>query len=172
MNTQIEIETFGNVVGFPNYQVSTFGNVKNVKTGRILKPSIGSDGYYIVKLYNDDVKVTKRIHKLIALTFLENPDDKKCVDHVDRNSKNNHISNLRWATYVENSQNASIKSSNTSGIAGISWYKKTNKWHARIQVNGVQKHLGYFENKDDAITARTNAEILYFGDFRAVNQVV
>ena len=166
------IETYANITSFSNYQVSTFGNVKNIKTGRILKPGTSSSGYLQVVLYDNDEKSTKMIHKLIANVFLENPEDKRCLDHIDRDKLNNHISNLRYATASENNQNKSMQSNNTSGVIGISFYKKTNKWKARIQINGVEKHLGFFNNKDDAITARTNAEIQYFGEFRAIIQEV
>ena len=172
MNNQIEIETFANIVGFPNYQVSTFGNVKNITTGRILKHGNGTGGYLMVRLSNDGDVLTKRIHKLVADAFLENPDDKKCVDHIDHNRLNNHLSNLRYATHSENQHNRTKNKDNTSGVAGVSWHKNIKKWEAKITINGVKKHLGSFENKDDAITARTNAEIQYFREFRAINQVV
>jgi len=165
-----QIETYANITGFPNYQVSTFGNVKNVKSGRILKPSQEGGGYLYVILTDDGERSSKKIHKLVANAFLENPENKSCVDHINHDRKNNHLSNLRWATYSENNQNALMKSNNTSGVIGIVWNKNVNKWIARINVNGVQKSLGYFVNKDDAITARSDAEIQYFGEFRAIIQ--
>ena len=164
MNTQ---EIYANIVGFPNYQVSTFGNVKNVKTGRILKAGLDGNGYLKVDLMNDGERSTKAVHKMVANAFLENPENKICVDHIDHNRTNNHISNLRYATHTENSQNASMKSSNTSGVVGVYFNKKNKKWRAQITVNGLQKHLGSFDDKNDAITARSNAEIQYFGNFRA-----
>ena len=164
MNNNIEV--YANITGFSKYQVSTFGNVKNVKTGRILKPGL-SVGYFMVNLRIDGETSSKKIHSLVASAFLENTENKKCVDHVDRDKLNNHISNLRWATNIENSQNASIRSDNTSGVKGV-WVKRDSKWIAEIRINGVKKHLGTFSNKDDAITARSNAEIQYFKDFRAI----
>ena len=165
MNNQIE--TYANITGYPNYQVSTFGNVKNDKSGRILKPGL-SDGYFKVDLRVDGDSSNKKIHKLVANAFLENPENKKNVDHVDRNRLDNHLSNLRFATGSENAQNKSMMTNNTSGVAGVSWYKKTSKWTVHITINGVHKNQGYFVNKDDAITARSNAEIQYFGEFRAI----
>ena len=169
MNNQIE-ETYANITNFPNYQVSTFGNVKNIKTGRILKPAPGGGSYLMVILMDDGERSNKKIHKLVANAFLENTEDKKCVDHVDHDRKNNHLLNLRWATHTENAQNALIKSTNTSGVIGVCWYKPTSKWYAQIRINGKNKNLGYFVNKDDAITARRNAEIQYFGEYRAIIQ--
>ena len=163
-----QVELYVNITGFSKYQVSNFGNVKNIKTGRILKPGTDGHGYLMVILMDDGERSNKKIHKLVANAFLENTEDKKCVDHVDHDRKNNYLSNLRWATNIENSQNASMKSTNTSGVVGVSWYKPTSKWYFQIQLNGIKKSLGYFVNKDDAITARHNAEILYFKDFRAI----
>ena len=167
-----QIETYANITRFSNYQISNFGNCKNVKTGRILKPQTDTPGYLYVILTEDGDRSTKTVHKLVASTFLQNSKEKKCVDHKDRCKTNNHLSNLRWATQTENLQNASMKSNNTSGVIGVSWDKKNNKWRVRIHVNGVHKNLGSFTSKDDAITARSNAEIQYFGEFRAIIQEV
>jgi tryptophanyl-tRNA synthetase len=166
MNNQIE--TYANITGFSNYQVSTFGNVKNIKTQRILKPGTNCNGYLYVILTDNGEKSIKKIHKLVANAFLENLEEKRCVDHKDRCKTNNLVSNLRYATITENQQNKSIQSNNTSGIVGVCWDKKQNKWKVEITVNGIRKHLGRFANKDDAITARANAEIQYFGEFRAI----
>ena len=164
-----QIEVYANITGFPKYQISNFGNVKNIKTGRILKPGTDTrNGYFKVNLRDDGETSTKLIHKLVATTFLQNPEEKKCVDHKNHDRKNNHISNLRWATHTENNQNKSTYSNNTSGVIGVDWHTKTNKWKVRISVNGVRKTMGTFSNKDDAITARSNAEIQYFGAFRAI----
>ena len=163
-----QIETYANITGFSNYQVSNFGNVKNIKTGRILKPGTEGSGYLYVILMDDGERSSKKIHKLVATTFLQNSEEKKCVDHKDRCKTNNHISNLRWATGSENNQNKSMQLNNISGVIGVSWFKRDSKWKVQIMENGVQKHLGYFISKDDAITARSNAEIQYFGEFRAI----
>ena len=58
-----------------------------------------------------------------------------------------------------------IKSNNASGIIGVGWESRRNRWLAHITVNGKKYHLGYFEKKDDAIVARLEAELKYFGKF-------
>lgn len=87
------------------------------------------------------------------------------VDHEDRNSLNNKISNLRLATRTENCRNQKISKNNTSGVTGVHWHKLKKKWEASIRV-GKKKYLGCFTNKEDAIQARKEAEKKYFGKFR------
>ena len=84
------------------YLVSNTGEVKHKRTDRILKGS-KVNGYRFVLLNRDDS--TKRnclIHRLVAETFLENPEKKPVVNHKDTNILNNHLSNLEWVTYKEN----------------------------------------------------------------------
>jgi len=92
----------------------------------------------------------------------------KLVDHIDGDKSNNKINNLRLATFSQNGTNrVNLPSNNTSGVIGVSWDKKPKKWKALIMINGKNKHLGYFINKEDAIKARKEGEIKYFGDFRS-----
>ena len=60
------MEEFKIIKDFENYSVSNFGNIRNNKTGRVLKPGIDSHGYYHVILYKDRISFTKKIHKLVA----------------------------------------------------------------------------------------------------------
>jgi hypothetical protein len=160
------VEEYKIIKGFENYEVSNFGNVKNIKTGKILKPVINGRGYYHVTLYKDCKKFTKRIHKLVATAFLPNPFKKSCVDHIDNNILNNNINNLRFATSSENGMNRKIGTNNTSGFKGITFHKKSNKWHAHIKINGKYKNLGYFENIEEAVDARFKKATELFGEFK------
>lgn len=89
----------------------------------------------------------------------------KGYDHIDRNPFNNRKSNLRKAEQSDNAKNISIPKNNTSGIIGVCWKKDRAKWKAYIRLNDKQKHLGYFNGKNDAIKARLTAEQKYFGEF-------
>lgn len=88
----------------------------------------------------------------------------KNYDHIDRNPLNNRRCNFREATYADNARNRTIQRNNTSKIIGVT-LDKYGSWVARIQVNGERKYLGYFQNKEDAIKARLNAEVKYYGEF-------
>ncbi len=159
------MEEYRTIVGYENYEVSNFGNVKNIKTNRVLKPGIDGHGYYHVILSMNNIKTTKKIHRLVAQTFLENPDNKHCVDHIDGNRLNNKLSNLRYATISENSQNAKLSLRNKSGIKGVIFNKVVNKWHARIMIDGISIHLGLFVNEEDAIRCRIIKANQAFGIF-------
>jgi hypothetical protein len=86
-------------------------------------------------------------------------------DHIDRNKLNNIKSNFRQCTHSENNRNKGLTIKNTSGFIGVSWDKNRSKWLSHIKVDYKLIHLGRFENKEDAIRARLNAELKYFGEF-------
>ena len=88
------------------------------------------------------------------------------IDHEDGNPLNNRKYNLRICTHQKNSFNSKLSKNNTSGYSGIYYIKNTNKWVAQITCNYKTIHLGTFDNKEDAIKAREEAEIKYFKEFR------
>jgi hypothetical protein len=141
------------IKNYTSYSVSTYGNVRNNKTGRILKAGDNGDGYYKVILCTNGNRQSMLIHKLVANTFIENLKNKKCVDHIDHNRVNNHISNLRWATNSENSMNKSKHKNNASGYIGVHYRKELNKFRALYSLNGKLKHIGCFNTAEEASKA-------------------
>ena len=160
---KLNVEVFRSIDGQENYAISSFGKVKNTKTGKILKGSVNSNGYLHINLYDDGVKKTHKIHRLVACAFIDNPDDKECVDHIDNDKTNNNISNLRFATSKENSQNSKLRSNNTSGHKGIYFNKRAKKWRAQINIDGIRIYIGYYDNIEDAKIARINRANQAFG---------
>ena len=103
------------------------------------------------------------IHRLIWARHGYSLEPNQQIDHIDGNSLNNHIENLRAATHKQNGENRkSAQKNSKSGVKGVSWYKSTKKWRAQIQYNGENKNLGYYETKEDAIAARIAAEKEYY----------
>ena len=93
--------------------------------------------------------------------------DKYIADHVHgKASRNdNRKENLRIVSKSQNGMNCDYSKRNTSGAIGVYWRKDINKWYARITVNYNTIHLGYFNEFEDAIKARKDAEDKYFGEY-------
>jgi len=100
--------------------------------------------------------------------WLMNPPNGFHVDHINRNPLDNRRSNLRICTPTENYRNKSTNSNNTSGATGVT--RSLSKWKAFIRADGKNKYLGTFENIEDAIIVRREAEIKYFGEFRPMGK--
>jgi hypothetical protein len=94
------IELWNPIANYDNYEVSSFGNVRNKKTGKILKQTINS-GYYCVGLSNIKTK-TYNVHRLVCEAFIQNNENKQHVNHKDKNKLNNNLDNLEWMTPQEN----------------------------------------------------------------------
>lgn len=88
------------ISGKPNYSVSDNGDIRNDKTGRILKLHKGTAGYFQVMLGRKTVPLY--VHRLVAAAFIPNPNNLPQVDHINGNKLDNSVSNLRWVSVSEN----------------------------------------------------------------------
>ena len=156
-------EIYVPIKDFETYSVSNLGNIKNNKTGKLLKHKTSGYGYYSVVLYANGKSKTKVIHRLVAEAFLTNDEGKPCVDHINNDKSDNKVTNLRFATVQENNRNTKLCKNNTTGCKGV--YREKNKWRARITVDGINAHLGYFDNIEEAKQARQDAVKKAFGEF-------
>lgn len=80
------------------------------------------------------------------------------IDHVNGSKADNRIENLREVTNQENGKNKKKPTTNTSGVVGVCWDKSCEKWMAKIQVDGNYRHLGRFDDFDEAVKVREAAE--------------
>jgi len=87
------------------------------------------------------------------------------VDHINWKKLDNRDINLRNCTMQENNKNRPLQKNNTSGVKGIYYIKRTDKWKAEIWHDCEYEYLGLFGTREDAIKARREAEIKYFGEF-------
>ena len=94
------METFIKIENYNNYSISNLGNVRNDKTGRILKPYIKPSGYKQVQLGRKTIP--QYIHRLVAIAFIPNIENKPQVNHINGNKGDNRVENLEWVTASEN----------------------------------------------------------------------
>ena len=93
---------------YPNYLVSTDGLIYSKKSKKYLKPfKVGS--YYCVTICDKGRYVTDGVHRIVASTYLPNPDNKECVHHIDEDRENNNVDNLEWCTQKDNVRHGTCK---------------------------------------------------------------
>ena len=93
------------------YEVSNLGRVRSMKryygmVGRIMPQTIQRKGYYAVTFHMNNKAYCRKVHRLVIEAFTPNPDSLPCINHIDGNKLNNHVSNLEWCTYQANMQHA------------------------------------------------------------------
>jgi len=142
------------IIGYPNYTIDRDGNVKNKITGKVLKPATDSDGYKVIGLTNNTIRKTLKIHRLLALHYIPNPENKPHIDHIDRNKLNNNLSNLRWASFSENSINRIHP--NQDHCIEISNTNVYRRYVVRIKRNYIRYYVGSYITIEEARAARDN----------------
>jgi hypothetical protein len=143
------------VVGFGNlYEVSNRGNVRSLKCGRVrlMKKCINKKNYEKLCLVKDNIKHTLSVHRLVGEAFLEPVEGKTTIDHIDRNTLNNNVSNLRWADMTDQCINRT-QYSNT-GEKNISQHIRSGQYHVVIRRYGMILLNVAFNTIEDAIKGR------------------
>ena len=149
MNETLDDNYLIELEDYPDYFVGVDG-VYSDKFGKIkkLKSSDNGLGYYRVVLHKDGKKYTKRVHRLIADMFIPNPYNLPDVDHINHNTQDNRLENLRWVSKQDNQRNQSMSKKNTSGIQGVVFDKYNNCWRAQWCDNqGKIKRKSFSINK-------------------------
>jgi len=118
-------------------------------------------GYYAATRLKN--KKTILMHRMIL--GLQYGDEENGDHREPSQTLDNRRSNLRHATDAESIRNRRTQRNNTSGCCGVRYDTRRNKWQARIVISRKEKHLGYFDTKEEAIRARKAAEVKYFGEF-------
>ncbi len=129
---------------------------QNIAKKGMVAGSSASDNYLVLTLFNKQYKAHR-----IAWMYEYGHFPKDNIDHINGNKKDNRIINLRDVTSLINHKNMSIDKRNKSGKTGVTWHKLSKKWIANISVDKRLVHLGYFENIEDAIKVRQEAENKY-----------
>lgn len=103
-NTTINTEIWKEIPEFPYYEASNMGRIRSLKSGKpkIMKQRLDKDGYCKIGLMQNGKQKTMQVHRLIAMTFLPNPEELPQVNHKDEIKDNNNVDNLEWVTSRQN----------------------------------------------------------------------
>lgn len=164
-------EVWKDVPGYEGmYQASSLGNVRSVtrkvnskggcpaiKKGKVLKQTLKKKGYLCVNLSSHGKSKAIEVQRVIALTFIPNPTNLPCVNHIDENPQNNNVSNLEWCTYKYNNEYGSRKEKDhESRINGkcskpVEQYNLSGEKIAEYpSIAEVKRQLGYDPGKISA----------------------
>ena len=137
-----------------------FLHFKKRHAGKPALTAVSGNGYRQGTITFYGLKVDIRAH-IAAWTIGTGAWPDGQIDHINGDKLDNRLSNLREVSNVENGRNQKLRNTNVSGINGVHWRKDTSKWSACICVDGKTKHLGSFENIEDAARARAAADLKY-----------
>lgn len=163
----MNMETWKPIPNFALYEVSDLGRVKRIaytstdSEGRkysypekIVKQSLRDKRYFSVPLRKNKKNSNFRVHNLVMLAFMG--ESKLTIDHIDNNSQNNRLDNLRYITHRRNVLYGKSDKNRKHKYPGI-WLKPNGKYGASMQLNGKTKHLGTYTDPKEASQAYINA---------------
>ncbi len=140
------------IEGYPDYFILETGVVWSIKTNKEVKHQNHPKGYIQVGLSKDNKQKTFKLHRLLGIHFIANPENKPTIDHINRDPSDNRLENLRWATQSEQNDNQNehcIRSDNSTGHKNIYYRKDTKKW--RYIKTGKYMVRKCFKSKTDAL---------------------
>jgi hypothetical protein len=166
----VDLKGISEVEGY--YKISNYGRIKSIL--KTIKKSNGrfmtfqekiinqtkhpKNGYYFVALKGAEKAVTRSVHRLVAINFLEKKDFKLEVNHIDSDKSNNNLDNLEWVSRGENQSHLSKTKKSTSKFVGVC-LNKNNNWVSYIRFNGKINNLGVFKTEEEAYKKRKDFEL-------------
>jgi hypothetical protein len=109
-------------------------------------------GYFHVSLAKNSINKIFKVHRLVAIAFISNPENKYTVNHKDLNSRNNFVENLEWNTSAENTHHYA-KTKTKTGFIGVTWNKSINRFIAAFLSQKKRVYVGCFKTRKVAIAA-------------------
>ncbi len=127
------------------YLIYPNGNIWSKKFKKYIKHNIGRDGYPVIVIYINKKRKYIKLHRILALKFIPNPENKQFIDHIDRNIKNFNLDNLRWVSRGENKIN--------SNVTGKIPYRHIGKYIRKGKLTFI---IQIFRNKKSVFTKSCN----------------
>jgi len=131
---------------YNNYIIFSTGKIYNIKEDRFLKPHL-DNRYYRIDLTKNKISKKFLFHRILGECFLENPYNLETIDHIDKNPKNNDLTNLRWASRKLQQINRNFFKNNKTGIKGVRFIKSRNSYNASWYINNKQFTKNFSVNK-------------------------
>lgn len=144
-------EIWKTIEDYPNYMVSNMGRVKSLRYGKekIMKLKNDNDGYALINLYKNKKHITFKVHRLVAEAFLQNPENKTEIDHINTDRTDNRVENLRWVNRKENCNNPLTKKHISVGKLGKNRGKEHFASKPIIQLTKNNEFVKIWENAQD-----------------------
>jgi hypothetical protein len=150
---------------YPNYEASNTGEIRNSKTKYVFQNKRAHvDDYIYCSLVGKDGKNHRIVkHRIVAMTFIQNPENKPAVDHIDRNKINNNIENLRWVTVSENNKNRIRRKMKHINMPTFSKLSTNEVWKNPIQTdkNLFASSKGNIKYKNRLVTQTKHKDYMY-----------
>lgn len=130
-----------------DYAISDFGRIRSFKKSKcmFLSQMNDKDGYKIVGLSKNGKIITHKVHRLVALMFIENPHNYNIVDHINRINNDNRVENLRWVSPSKNCRNSISSYDASSKYNGVFWYDAIKKYRETVAIGKKREYLGSFD---------------------------
>lgn len=112
----MEVEIFKPITGLEGlYEISNHGRIKSIRNNLYLKSRVSNCGYLRLGLRKLGISTWFSIHRLVGIHFIDNPSGYPCINHIDNDKTNNHVSNLQWCTHQMNSTHMVQQGRSASG---------------------------------------------------------
>ena len=150
------MDDFVDIIGYEGlYKINKKGDVYNVKRKIFMKKTKDNDDYYCIGLSKNKKRKTFKIHKLVGIQFLTNPNNYELIDHIDKNRQNNNICNLRWIDMSGNNRN--VKKKRKYDLPrGVKFNKNKTRYKVEICINKKNTYLGTYNTIEEASKAYEN----------------